>query len=384
MCEFETTPDKFFLRFKPLPHNQLDALRVHTHHEMTIMKITKAALAIVLLMFACNDDEDKKSSGARWKKLGLDGKTVNEMKIAGSMLYVATTSGLYKMDGSWEEDDFELIGFENKNVEAIEIMTAGHIVASLFDKTGAEPPALFRTTDDGASWTEIDSDFGGDAREPIFDLELHPHNQNVLYATGFSVVALSTDGGNHWEPKYGDWGGFATGLSVVEINPKDNRIWAGGQGAIENGFLLSSADGIEWQSWNDLVENPTVVKEITFSDVDEDEIFVGWEGALQRTDDGGATWETLIDSEETRFFFGICLRPGEPQKVYTAGWVKTPNPQPLVLFSSDDGGASWDEIRYANEQYGGVLDMQIKQEDGKDVLVLGLDKGGVYQVTVTD
>jgi photosystem II stability/assembly factor-like uncharacterized protein len=351
---------------------------------MTIMKITKAALAIVLLMFACNDDDDKKSSGARWKKLGLDGKTVNEIKISGSMLYVATTSGLYKMDGSWEEDDFELIGFEHKNVEAVEIMSGGKILASLFDKTGAEPPTLFQTTDDGASWGEVNSDFGGAAREPIFDLELHPHNQNVLYATGFSVIASSVDGGNHWEPSFGDWGGFATGLSVIEINPKDNRLWAGGQGAIENGFLVSSSDGNEWESWNDLVENPTVVKEITFSDVDQNEIFVGWEGALLRTDDGGATWETLIDSEETRFFFGVCLRPGESEKVYTAGWIKTPNPQPLVLFSSEDAGMSWEEIRYADEQYGGVLDMQIKQENGKDVLVLGLDKGGVYEVTITD
>ena len=348
------------------------------------MKITKAALAIVLLTFACNDDDDKGASGAQWKKLGLEGKTVNEIKIFGSALYVATTSGLYKMDGPWGENDFESIGFENKNVEAIEIIGEGHIIASLFDKSGGEPPALFKTIDDGGSWIEINSDFGGGIPEPVFDLELHPHNQNVIFATGFSIVASSVDGGVHWEPKFGDWGGFATGLSVVEINPKDNRIWAGGQGAIENGFLISSADGNEWQSWNDLVENPTVVKEITFSDLDENEIYVGWEGALLKTGDGGDTWETLIESEETRFYFGICLRPGESEKVYTAGWLKTPDPQPLAIFSSNNGGATWDEIRYADEEYGGVLEMQIKQEEGKDVLVLGLDKGGVYQVTINE
>ena len=348
------------------------------------MNIAKTAFAIILLMISCNEEDDKNSPRIQWKKLGLDGKTVNEIKIAGSTLYVATTAGLYKIEGVWTENDFESVGFENKNVEAIEISGDGTIIASLFDKTGAEPPGLFKTNDDGATWTQINSDFGGEYAEPIFDLEYHPHNQNVLYAAGFSVVASSADGGSHWEPKFGDWGGFATGLSVVEINPLDNRIWAGGQGAIENGTLISSVDGIEWQSWNDLVENPTVVKEITFSDLDERQIFTGWEGALLKTDDGGSTWQTLIDSEETRFFFGIALRPADPQKVYAAGWLKTPNPQPLLILSSNDGGDSWKETRYPDEQYGGVLDMQLKRDNGQDVLILGLDKGGVYQVTIND
>lgn len=348
------------------------------------MNITTAALAVMLLMISCNDDDDKNTPRTEWKKLGLDGKTVNEMKISGSALYVATTAGLYKLEGSWEQNDFESIGFDNENVEAIEVAGDGNIIASLFDKTGAEQPALFETNDNGATWVKIDSDFGGAMPEPIFDLEYDPHDQSVLYATGFSVVASSNDGGRHWEPRFGNWEGFATGLSVVEINPLDNRIWAGGQGAIENGILVSSADGIEWQTWGDLVENPTVVKEITFSDLDEQEIFTGWEGALLKTNDAGATWKTLIDSEETRFFFGISLRPGNPQKVYAAGWVKTPDPQPLLIFLSKDSGDSWEEIRYVDEQYGGVLDMQIKHHNGKDVLILGLDKGGVYQVTITD
>ena len=348
------------------------------------MKITTAAFAIILLMFSCKDDEDKNTPRVQWKKLGLDGKTVNEMKISGSALYVATTSGLYKLEPSWDENDFESIGFENKNVEAIEVAGDGKIIASLFDRTGAEPPALFETNDNGATWTKINSDFGGEMPEPVFDLEYDPQDESVLYATGFSVVASSNDGGSHWEPRFGDWGGFATGLSVVEINALDNRIWAGGQGAIENGILMSSADGIEWQVWNDLVENPTVVKEITFSDLDEQEVFTGWEGALLKTNDAGSTWQTLIDSEETRFFFGISLRPGDPQKVYTAGWVKTPNPQPLLILSSNDGGDSWEETRYPDEQYGGVLDMQIKRNNEEDILILGLDKGGVYQVTIRD
>lgn len=84
-----------------------------------------------------------------------------------------------------------------------------------------------------------------------------------------------------------------------------HRLWAGGQGAIENGYLLRSRNGTVWDRWDDLVDNPTVVKEIAFSAADNDKVFVGWEGALLTTPDGGASWETLIESEENRFYFGI-------------------------------------------------------------------------------
>ena len=343
------------------------------------MKRAAAAL-LMLVLLACEDDESSRSFKVDWKKLGLDGKTVNEMKIFADGLYVATTTGLFKMPAASTE--FQSIGFTGENVEAIEILSEGHVIVSVFDKTGAEPPGLFITADDGVSWTRVASNFGGELQEPIFDLETHPDDNTILFATGYAVIASSHDQGQTWQPLYGEWGGFATGLSVIEVNPVNHDLWAGGQGAIENGILLHSGDGSDWQSWGGLVENPTVVKEITFSPTNEEELFVGFEGALLKSSDNGDNWQTLIHSEETRFFFGICLDPHNPDHVYTGGWLKTPDPQPLVLFSSKDGGKTWHETRHAPEQYGGILDMQIKTENGRDVIFIGLDKGGVYQVTV--
>lgn len=333
------------------------------------------------LVVACSDDKDNHPQQVAWRKLGLDGKSVNEMQIIDKVLFVATTSGLFKKNLE-TDSDFSLMGFINKNVEAIEVIDDGAVLVSIFQKDGAQPPALYKTLDDGTTWIPLQTDFGGEFTEPIFDLEAHPEDNEILYATGTSVVAKSLNGGGSWSPVYGDWGGFATGVSVVEINPIGKELWAGGQGAIENGFLLRSKNEVDWDEWADLVDDPTVVKEITFSDKTPDEVFVGYEGALLKTTDGGETWQTLIASEQNRFYFGIGLQQQNPGRVYTGGWLKTPDAQPLTIFISDNGGHSWEEFSFAGESYGGILDLQITREADRDVLYLGLDKGGVYELRI--
>jgi len=117
---------------------------------------------------------------------------------------------------------------------------------------------------------------------------------------------------------WGEWGGFGSGVSFVKLNPhRPVEIWAGGQGAIENGFLVMSTDGgNEWVEWFDLVENPTVAKEIVFDPVDPKIGYVGFEGALMGTLDRGETWQELIKSSENRFFFGIAVSTLAPSTIY--------------------------------------------------------------------
>ena len=346
------------------------------------MNFRKDLLLIAIILFGCSDDNNTQSRKAQWQKLGLDGRTVNEMHVDAGHLYVATTTGLFTGMIDDANMDFNLLGFEGENVESIAVVGQDALIVSIYDKSGGVPPALYATNDGGETWASLENNFGGSGAEPVFDLELHPLNEHILYATGFSVVAKSTDQGHTWTPVYGDWGGFATGISVVEINPNDaNEVWAGGQGAIENGFLVRSENDADWNSWSHLVENPTVVKEITFSPGNKEQVYVGFEGALLKTTDGGINWQTLIESEENRFYFGIGLRDTDDKRVYAGGWLKTSGPQPLILYVSHTGGESWQEIQFPGESYGGILELQVKPEEDKDVLYLGLDKGGVYEVT---
>ncbi len=109
---------------------------------------------------------------------------------------------------------------------------------------------------------------------------------------------------------------------------------------------------------------------------------VGFEGALIKTSNDGSDWETLLESEEYRFFFGIGINKSNHDLIYTAGWLKYyDEPQPLIIYTSKNGGKNWEEHLYEGEAFGGVYDMELISENGKDKLYLGLYKGGVYEVT---
>jgi hypothetical protein len=135
-------------------------------------------------------------------------------------------------------------------------------------------------------------------------------------------------------------------LDVIKLNPNDpNSIWAGGQNAIEQGVLLHSPDaGANWENWLDLVPAPSVAKEVAFHPVNMEEVYVGFEGGVIKTPNNGEDWETLIHSEENRFFFGLAVHPTNPQIIYAAGWLKRfDDPQPFIIFVSKDGGSNWQE-----------------------------------------
>lgn len=337
-------------------------------------------ISVTLVSISCSDNETKTPSGLQWKKLGLDGKTVNQLQLSDDKLYVATNAGLFVKKGTAE---FVSLGFANKNVQAVEVMDGDKILASIYDKSGVEPPALYRTDDAGETWTLMQTDFGKGHPEPVIDLAIHPQDKNIIYATGLAVVAKSSDGGIGWQSIYGSWGGLASGISVVTLNPHEpSEVWAGGQGAIENGYLLRSRDETAWDQWTDLVDNPTVVKEISFPNSHFNEVYVGFEGALLKSINGGSSWQTLIQSDVHKFFFGVCINAENARRVYTGGWVKTSAEQPLVVHISDDGGGAWRDLSYEAEPYGGIWDMAMKTEGDHDILYLGLDKGGVYQVKI--
>jgi hypothetical protein len=267
-----------------------------------------AFILIALLFVCCKDDDDQGLREPQWKKLGLDGRSVNEMQLTFTTLYVATTTGFFKRPLTSATTNFEAIGFDAKNVEAVQILDEGEILVSIVDRAGTETPALYKSFDDGQTSAPVSTNFGGETAELVFDFEGHPTDKNIMYAGGMAVVAKSVNQGQSWEPIVGSRDGIATGVSVVEVNPyKTNDIWAGGQGPTDNGFLLRSRNESDWDTWSDLVDNPTVLKEITFTDTDPDEVLVGFEGALLKTTNSGNSWETIIDSkEDNKFYFGIA------------------------------------------------------------------------------
>lgn len=338
---------------------------------------------MLMLLSACEKDCTVPSTDISWDSLGLDGFIIHNVELFENKIYVGTDKGLYARNRSGEGSDWELLGFENMNVQSFLVINEDEMIVSLVNVQDPAQTGLRKTTNGGESWVEYTNGFGGLDPEPVFDITQHPENASTLYAVGYNVVAQSTDAGLSWEPVYGEWGGFSTGIDFIKLNPLDTEsIWAGGQNGIEQGVLLHSSDGgTHWESWLNLVEAPSVAKAIAFHPTKADEVYVGFEGGLIKTANRGEDWESLIDSEENRFFFGLAVHPNNPQIIYAAGWLKRfDDPQPFIIFVSKDGGNSWEEHEHDEPDFGGVYDMELITEDGKDKLYLGLYKGGVYEV----
>lgn len=341
-------------------------------------------LCAVLFAASCSNGMENDENGLNFNLTGLEGRIIWRLDKSEKFIFAATDEGLYKRSrfgGAWE-----LIGFEGIKTQAITVFSDTEIIVSTYENNDASLAAVHHTTNGGETWQikhpsgESDDSYGAGNGEPMFNLVQDPGNPNTLYSTGTSVVAKSYDRGDSWMPVYGDWGGFATGLSYLGVNPQNtSEVWAGGQNAIEGGILLKSEDGGEsWREWFGLVSNPTTVKSALFHG--SGDVFVGFEGALIKTEDGGISWKTLIHSEENRFFFGIVSHPDDPSVLYAGGWLKRfDEPQPLIIYKSSDKGDTWEEINVVGVEYGGIYDMLV-EPGSPSKIYLGLYKGGVYEM----
>lgn len=344
-------------------------------------KLYHILLIVAIGISACSEEDlNNKNPSIRWNTYGLDNQIINRLQVFQNTLYAATNQGFFKRGENGQP--WISLGLDDKSCQTFLLFGQEEYLVSIFDASNPSEATLMRTTDGGTTWQEARNGFGGNDPEPAFSLAFNPDDPDQLYATGYDVVAASDDRGASWQPVYGNWGGFASGLSIVEVNPNDtDQVWAGGQNAIEQSVTLMSPDGgSTWQSWQGLVEAPSVTKAISFHPQKPEIVFGGFEGGLIKTTDKGQNWQTLIDSEDNRFFFGIQVHPQNPEVIYAAGWLKRfDEPQPLKVFRTADGGQSWNTYEYQQQIFGGVYSMDLVATNQQDILYLGLYNGGVYQ-----
>ncbi|HEX6226416.1 MAG TPA: hypothetical protein VFZ52_18480 [Chryseolinea sp.] len=345
-----------------------------------------ALLGLIVLVFSCDNEENvSPMPEVAFKHIGLDNLKVYELVLLGNdSLFAATSDGVYvKKIGS--ENPFALVGLKGRNVIDLVVFSRDHILVTTGNRGfSTDDPGIHETTDGGISWAK--SPFGNyKGEETAHSLSQHPTQTGVVYATGNAVVAKSTDFGRSWQPIWGDWGGFASGTAIAEINtviPTD--LWFGGQGGIENGYLGYLRNEHPARHWDDLVDNPTVAVEVAFTNPGTPLIFVGFEGALLKTSNNGDNWKKVIDGHVNglRFFYGIAKSSHNENHLYAGGWLKGVDQQSLVLYVSRDSGETWDTKTLESESAGGIFTMKSVDYSGEEKIFVGLDGGGVYEIVV--
>jgi hypothetical protein len=343
-------------------------------------------LILISLLGACDSEKDIKPPEADFSIEGLENRVIRKLAHYDNELFAATDQGLFGKNLA-NSDGWKSLGLSNMHLSTFVKISDNYWVAAAHDfNESTESFPLFVSTNKGESWSIVETNFGGSDSEKIADMDFDIPSQK-LYAAGNLVIAESSDKGVTWTPKQGEWGTFGTGLSRLKFQTGQNTVWAGGQNAIEELVLMkiNLGTGAEEQ-WSSLIPSPSVVKSFLFDPDNPQRIIIGGEGGIIETKNSGTSWSTLLERDDSKFFFGLAFGKDDTNVIIAAGWEKNfDDPQELILHLSTDGGQQWSTQKFGdNNLFGGVWDMVSVIENDKQVLYLALYKGGIARIQLNE
>lgn len=217
---------------------------------------------------------------------------------------------------------------------------------------GTKPPGLYRSTDGGAHWEKLpipiaERCFAGAPK--VTNVVFDPRDpRSVWVGVEIDGVYCSRDGGDSWThlPPLGD--NFLNqdvhGLAISVGKPTKLHV------TTPDGIWTSTTEGESWtlHGFPRFFERDKIsyCRGVALKPDNPDVIFVGngdfipgKTGAIQRSTDGGKTWEAAKLSAEpnsTIYWFGT--HPADPN-------IMVANSLHGYVYTSTDGGESWNKIK---------------------------------------
>ena len=194
-----------------------------------------------------------------------------------------------------------------------------------------------------------------------------PGQPNVFYiAANNGGIWKSTDAGRVWKPIFDDQ---ATGsIGALAVAPADPRIIYVGSGEGLQRPDLSVGDGIYkstdgGQSWQHLgLHDAQQISAMIVDPHDSKRVFAAVLGhpygpnperGVFRSTDGGATWQNVLYKDENTGAVDLAFDPSNAQTVYAVLWAGRQAPWEIGesfkgpgsgLFKSTDGGSTWQPV----------------------------------------
>jgi hypothetical protein len=236
-----------------------------------------------------------------------------------SVMYAGGSGSLYRTTnggGSWTP----VLSTGTQAVIGLAIHPANPNV--IFVGVGQFNFVLSRSTDGGATWTVIDQPIvGGPCTFAVLILQGHPSNANRVFRTSGCYAGRDVPFGDWLRQSLDQGSTFAQLFHPTPLFP--SRL-VGGTGAQPARWYLSAHFG-----------------------------GVPGGGKAFRSDDDGATWNTVLSLASGPSVEGLAYHPDAPDRVY-AGLTDG-----SVQFSTD-AGATWAQL--GSPSLGGVEDLKLSQD----------------------
>ncbi len=200
----------------------------------------------------------------------------------------------------------------------------------------------------------------------IADIAVSPADPSTWYvAAGSGNLWKTTNSGITWQPVFDDQASYSIG--TVAIDPANPEIIWVGTGENVSGRHVGWGDGVyrtadggkTWQNMG-LARSEHIGK-ILVDPRNSDVVLVAAEGPLwssggergvYRTQDGGKTWELVLEIDEHTGATGLEFDPSNPDVIYAAAYQRRRHTWSLLaggpssgIYKSTDNGASWRRLK---------------------------------------
>ncbi|WP_374358365.1 hypothetical protein, partial [Chitinimonas sp.] len=343
--------------------------------------------------------------GVSWQAAGKLEAAVTALQIdAQGVIYAASYAGVFKSrDGSSWESINQGIGIAGypvpPHVNALALDTRGNLYAATSSQFGFLQilgGGVYKSSNGGASWAAVNRGLSSSENNAFDITALVTDRAGNLLAASPGFDSLNPySGGGIFRSSDGDSGWLATGqagLSDLRVYAlaldANGRLYAG----LGQGIARSDDGGASWRDASQGLSNLTVSKMVSDA---AGRLFALSEQGLSRSVDGGRSWQHVASeaSRGNRTILDIHADAQSP--VYAAGKAVSTSigatgtfyHEIMVLYSSSDGGASWQDLKpwyheacaaiarsadgkvYCGDEYGRVYRIDGRHESG--VLVAG-------------
>jgi hypothetical protein len=334
---------------------------------MQLLRYTCAFALLVIFLAGCKKTDHPEPGTGTFIDLGFIPAAVSagaDIAAFQSAIYnkghvfVATSDGIWKSNLSQKQ--WSRSGLEGRIITAIykHPTIEDRFFAGTRSTGKADSKTLYISTNGGTTWQP--------AAETIFNsldnvyeefacFAVRPNHPDVVYANldGGTMIAVSTDGGQHWVRKNNDresYFGYKAAIAFLPGNP--DRLFQGAESPLDIAWLgsydIDNTDPVKLSELTMIVNadvwgnrRPNELQSYSFA---PQSLYVGQEGALSKVTNG--TVKEIFkaeDSDNTPFPYSyitaIWVDPTDTGHILFGGSLNH-NVQPMSLYETVNEGAT--------------------------------------------